>query len=89
MKPSPSDDIVYGSLRKTCSATTIETHCRGCRILEGNRYLVVVENMCDGPWIYSARESSMPIVEELRRDVPGPDLWFIPVRRSAEVMPAE
>ena len=30
------------------------------RIPEGNRYLVVVENMCNCPWIYSARESNMP-----------------------------
>ena len=34
---------------------------------------MAVENIC-GPWIYSARESNMPIVEELRRDVPGPVL---------------
>ena len=62
-----------------------ETHCQGYRTPEKSRYLaVVVENMCNGPWIYSAREL---IVEELRMDVPGPDdVWFIPVRRSAEVV---
>ena len=69
MKPSPSDDIVYGSLRTSRSAT--KTHSRKYRIPEENRRLVLVENIC-GPWIYSARESNMPIVEELRMDVPGP-----------------
>ena len=38
---------------------------------------MVVENMCIGPWIYSARESNMPIAEELRMDVPGPDNVYI------------
>ena len=71
MKPSPSDDIVYGSLRKTCSATTIESHCRGYLIPEGNGYLVVVKDRICGPWIYSARESNLSEMDELRIDVPG------------------
>ena len=45
----------------------------------------MVENVLVGPWIYSARESNMPIVEELRMEVPpGPgNVWFISARRSA------
>ena len=35
--------------------------------------LVVVENVLVGPRIYSARESNMTIVEELRMEVPGPE----------------
>ena len=50
-----------------------ETHRQGYRIPEGSKYLVVVENVLVGPRIYSARESNMPIVEELRMEVPGPD----------------
>ena len=73
LRGSSELQVVMGSLRKTRSATTIETHCRGYRIPEESRYLVVGENMnmCIGPRIYSARESNMPIVEELRMDVPG------------------
>ena len=39
---------------------------------ENPRREQVVENICGGPWIYSARESNMQTVEELRMDVPGP-----------------
>ena len=45
---------------------------------------MVVENVLVGPRIYSARESNMPIVEELRMEATGPDnVWFISARRSA------
>ena len=57
---------------------------RGTGIPEGSRYLVVVENVLVGPRIYSARESNMPIVEELRMEVPGcGNVQCIPARRSA------
>ena len=48
IKPSPSDDILFGSLRKTRSATTIEAHCLWNLILEGNRYLVVEDGSLFG-----------------------------------------
>ena len=61
-KQSLQQRVGWGGVRPTA----------GHRIPEGHRCLVVVENVCGGPWIYSARESNMPIVEELRMDVLGP-----------------
>ena len=45
---------------------------------------MVVENVLVGPRIYSARESNMPIVEELRMEVPGyGNVQYILARSSA------
>ena len=32
---------------------------------------VVVEDCICGPWVYSARESNLSIMDELRMDIPG------------------
>ena len=63
-----SDDSISNRNSKKQQGGGDSPHCRGHRIPEKNRYVVVVENVCGGPWIYSARESNMLIVEELRMD---------------------
>ena len=38
-KPSPSDDILFGFLRQTRSATTIDARCLGC-LIPGSRIFI-------------------------------------------------
>ena len=67
-----SDESLRGAFSSPKIQKSRAVRGRGVRYCWGVPYPVVVENVCGGPWIYSARESNTPIVEELRMDVPGP-----------------